>query len=259
MNPLAEICKRMGLSNQRVATLAGCRLKAANFALATENVHEYVETFIDICAAMEVQLRLTKAEPLHIWIDCAVIDELYASKKYRSQYGLIQLPPTRREMTRLLLHYRRTMPFNQIIPTLEKSFICTSMGYTEWSAQNLDRDMKKYGGKKGGKRRLGRKNKYNQYTIKPNEESLARWRRFVVSNLMAESCPEDPMLGPRYGIAPRIEGDKMILQSTKPIPTAPRRWFMEGLGRHWWLEPGHWGEVHLQQETGPTSSTTNLP
>jgi hypothetical protein len=207
-----------------------------------ESGNKQVQAFFKICEAIDARpVRLAKAPPIHVWISVPHIDSLYREERYRGYRMIASLPASRAALKQRVIEARKKGSRTEVADFMMLNWICTLYGYAQWFEATV---------KQTSERQTTNKKK----ALEPNQECIEKWRDYVISDLLATTCPPDSMFSARYGVTKIYENGKCRLKTEKPIPTAPRAWFMEGLKRNVFLE-GQWGEI----EEGPEPQCFSAP
>lgn len=242
-NPLATLCRQLGLSPAAAAKLAGCSLEDAAEALADVPAGA-VRAFCGILAGIQAKVRVAAADTrLAFWVERDALDAVYRDDAFRRANGLLGLPRTLGELRVLMAQLKGPdASFADVSGRLEASFIPTATGLREWRRTTVAQHLASRGARDADP------------MPEPGAELRRAWRSWAVDMILADLSPVagDAL---RYGIVPTWvhrgdEGERVTFRATRPMPACAVRWCHEGLVRMAWLG-GRWGlcEPAEQAET----------
>jgi hypothetical protein len=236
VNPLAALCRRLGLDLASTARLARVSRMAARLALG--DTATGVTAYFTICEALGASLRLRPAAPLVIWLDRDWLDARYMDPLFRRN-GRIQLPPVDATRKMLRRHVKRLRvkdgyTYQDIVDYFQASHVCTAEGLRNWRRSSIGQIMKQH---------RGHRVVDDDVPVIPNAECLADWRDFLCGKILTSLCVEDPVAPLRYQLAWRMDGSRMLLEPRAKMPEKPREWIIRSMSGIVWLPEDCWGVV----------------
>jgi hypothetical protein len=233
MNPLRELARQMGLDARAIAERAQIPLEQVEAAMADAPA-EPLATFLKLCGDLQVRFKLQAAPPFSFWFDVRAIDRLLWNNPWRKLAGLCVFPRNAAMLDKIIQTIRgRGASQSQAARYLNQHFIPNgSHSYVPWTTDYL----------------AYRERKMRRKEINPNSPVYfaknawrVRWRRYVMSLILAEFFPVDPQAGPRYGLEVEYGQRYVTVRGTEKLPAAVRAWMMERLTALGWFAPGAWG------------------
>jgi hypothetical protein len=233
MNPLADLCRKMGVGIADAARLAGVNAGSANIALLADPTPA-VDAYIKISAALGASLKVRKGAPLAFWFYLPTFDALYFDRLFRLRQGLPGLPASRLKLRQYVISVRRrkVKSYAKLVKDLERGHICTAEGLRDWRRSTIGQYLK-----------LRRNPDGAHEALAPNAQCIADWRDYLKGLVHGAICPEDVMAPVRYLMAWKEDGGRLYLEAGKEMPEKPREWIIAAVSRIPWLTAGHWGLI----------------
>lgn len=243
-NPLAILCRQMGLDHLHAGRKAGVKAESAWQAMMEPNrddgtmMPEAICALVKACEAMGLALRLARSPGLRIWIDRAHVDGLYHDDAFRATWNFPKLPKTQWILRQSIRKMRaEKLSFQRISDLLDRGHVCTLEGLPNWRKTTVKQIVDLRWLRENGR------------PLVPQAGAVERWRRWLMDLAMSQLCPGDAMAAVRYGIVWREEPDRILVTSSRPMPTKPYEWILAGLDDIRWIA-GHWGH-HPEESPAP--------
>jgi hypothetical protein len=230
MNPFKTICERLGVDPEALAKRAGVEVSDLRESLSGEPPGP-VAALLKGAETMGIKWRVYAVRPFRFWASFAGVDALITSSRFRRDQGIEPLPKTIGEVRKLAHRMHKDgKSYQKIIRHMMGNWIPTFEGGRIWNQGPLGHMLKRADVQKG-----------DDGPLKFSEEFRSDWRRRVLQLLVAEIFNFAPKAVLDYGVEPGLTQDRIVLNSSSPMPDAYLDWAKDNAAGLGWFDPIHWG------------------